>query len=1252
MACSVHRPIINSKFNKIFGGVINKIAWYAQDNKNKKRKQRDLTIELKQATDFKEKTRLKRELKSIAYEIIKSDTELKQYPIKFKALATIRDLIIDQADALMTSAPIVDINIDTMLQATHHLLKQRYGAFKHLNQMSAEDLLSIGNDLIDIYGRQDKSSGKSKPSLLGRFFGRYKAGQLSWWQDQVMDPVMAMAELDNTGWATKFVQDTKDFLSKSSSDANYFKDRMKTNLSRLHSYVNYQKYAYNVDDVNQDGERVITKSEEDRRTGTMENLVSLAHRILDGQTRRIIPTALFTSINGKPAKTAEFAEDEKEVFDLLDKAHTNHIFKGGNVQTYINPQTKEEFAYIPIRKEIDGRIVWRAYEIPMQTYTQEGGTTFKGIAQTPNTIDRQELWYEWFLGDKNEDGTPRTSRRMAGTTNLGGGQVGASMQEAWYSSQSYKPLVGYKIVKGNRQEIETQAYDDFVLSGESGDIYNTVDGLTAEEALPAEFYEFVDAMRKDLKSIYLDEVSSSNNANKELNRITTKAGLEGEFTKKELDTVINEVMGLDVNNNTWVKEGKVISAFKIMGERDDYSTWMFALHDSLRAFAKNIVFADANLRTAQAKYNRIVEMEGMTTPAALKAKANIDDKQMILDTAVEKRDIALALKEKHEALPMGLQDVIKYAKQRSGLLSPFPIMDDNTGIEVHGGRRLDFNVFLEYAENITKQMNQNHLKLNLLEASLAVDKPVRDYIIDQTKATMGRHDAAAGFLGLQYGTEHVANKIQRNLRKFPLFKNITVTSNMLYKPLHTLSSIISGSSLQMGSALNNNFQRLNTYAEIMAALNIDMEDLQEIDKDISRKVAEASGVTDVMTAIGDALIGSANKKMTGMTGFITIKDWVGIKLSKQAWMSKVRKSARWQAWIAEATKDLGLDSVAAAAKFDDVMDGIWEITNGVVEKKQQNKHFTKKERKALIEKTAGVISDDMVRQWTTWGLGGGILHGMFRNIGADRLLSFTGVEIKMREEGALMGAYLAWQNGVVPENWAELGLDSPLLHPLALEAGREMVNATMFGMSQQFLSKMFRGAIGQTLWKFKPYQWHQMRAEWKYIDTYRKSKSHLSSIQRKAEYAKLFNPNHIPVSRVEMRMKRFLTTRALWAVAGSLSHVQIPLLTSVYRGLYNVIRGITGQGIGPAVRGGSSVTIQAAIQMLFSIGALLDYFDDDEDEKIFQGATRMYFPMIINIFLEMYQKEDIGQALMLPLKLVAKPVAVIAEEVGKALSID
>ena len=112
MACSVHRPKIISKFNKTFGHVVSNRALIAQDNKNKKRKLRDLNKELREAKDFKEKTRLKREVKNIGYEIIKSDRSLKQYPVKFKALSTIRDLMVDQVDALMSSAPIVDLDID------------------------------------------------------------------------------------------------------------------------------------------------------------------------------------------------------------------------------------------------------------------------------------------------------------------------------------------------------------------------------------------------------------------------------------------------------------------------------------------------------------------------------------------------------------------------------------------------------------------------------------------------------------------------------------------------------------------------------------------------------------------------------------------------------------------------------------------------------------------------------------------------------------------------------------------------------------------------------------------------------------------------------------------------------------------------------------------------------------------------------------------------------------------------------------
>ena len=471
---------------------------------------------------------------------------------------------------------------------------------------------------------------------------------------------MAMLEADKTGFGVKFVQATKDFLSKSSSDGNYYKDRMKGHLNKLSQWVLYNKYYYNVDDITGE-DRVITQSDEVRRAGTINNLIELAHQILDGHTRRIVPVSPFTTINGKPAKTEEFKEDEKEILTILKQAHDNHMYEGGNVQKYINPQTKEEFMYIPIRKEIDGKIIWRAYEVPMQTFQQEGGETFTGIALPPNDSDRIDIWLKWFLGSKNEDGTPKTDRRLAGTINNLGQQVGGSMQEGWYSGEVWQPLSGYKMKKGNRIDIKTQAYGEYTLN----------DSIENMDILPEEFYEFVDSMRKELKSLLLEEINSASKGNKDLNAILTSAGLKGKYTKKELDAIVNEVMGLDVNNNTWVKDGKVVSAFKIMGERDDYSTWMFSLPDTLAACGHNIIFSEANLKSAEAKYRAIVDEKGKASPKALTALGAIKDAEKALEIAVDKRDIAIALKEKHEAQPMNLQDIIKYSKQRSGLLSPF-----------------------------------------------------------------------------------------------------------------------------------------------------------------------------------------------------------------------------------------------------------------------------------------------------------------------------------------------------------------------------------------------------------------------------------------------------------------------------------------------------------------------------------------------------------------------------------------------------
>jgi hypothetical protein len=114
----------------------------------------------------------------------------------------------------------------------------------------------------------------------------------------------------------------------------------------------------------------------------------------------------------------------------------------------------------------------------------------------------------------------------------------------------------------------------------------------------------------------------------------------------------------------------------------------------------------------------------------------------------------------------------------------------------------------------------------------------------------------------------------------------------------------------------------------------------------------------------------------------------------------------------------------------------------------------------------------------------------------------------------------------------------------------------------------------------------------------------------------------------------------------------IPMLNAVYRAIYNVIRGLTGQGLGPAVRGGASVTVQAMLQMLFMIGGIADFYDDEEEEKIFQDNYRFFLPMFVNMFIEGYKKDSLFDALMLPTKLIMKPVSLISEEVKKALTQD
>ena len=1233
--CSIHKPKVINAFTKMFGSTVNNgdiIRTHADELIRKRIKIKRALNAAKKIKDQHEFGKMKTELASIDKEIRKTSLDIDTAKLKTKAILALRDEFVSRVDALMQAGH-GQFNPDIMMATMKHYLELRHGQFNGINDLDGYTINGMLEDVKEVFKKQDNTKDR---------------GKLSWWQDQVIDPVMAMIEADKTGYAARFVEMTKDYLSDSASQSNRYKNQFKSHYNRLSTFISVSKYAYNVDEIDAiTGKPIVTKSNEHRREGTLSNLVSLAHEILDGEVRNIIPSNVYvTSTDDKgnvtTVKSEEFEEDEVEYFKILSNVHKTHIYDGGRIQIYRNPQTNEEFYYIPIRKVLDnGEIVWRAYEVPPMNMVDDDGNVTKGVNFIPHR--NQQVFNEWldYFTSGLEGGLPSRKRRLVGNyKNKQGNDVEGAMKGGFYRSKDWKRLNGYvKNKDGGRRTIETQAYDKYELD----------ESIDAQQDLPPEFYEFVSSIRGVYNEIYGEQVSRAIKANKNLHGIIAGATTSGEMTASMVDALIEDVSGLDVNNNTWVKDGQLVSAFKVLGERQDYGTWMFHEPDVINKMVKHVNIAEQNVKSSATKIislKKRIEEGKATKKELILEKSLLAEREEMLVVAIDKMQVAIGMKDIHTTTPMNMQDTIKYAKSRSGLMNPMPEYNED-GIMTHAGRRKDFSVFTEYAEKAMGQVNQNELKINLLRSLVNIDKPTQEFLLDHTKATLGRRDAKAGLFGYQYGDDVAAEKITKILQPImsPIKRDWEISADQLYRTLKIVGGIISGNLLGTGAALNNNWQRLSLFIEKNVDLEIKMDELLETNKGLDDEIAEEAGVIDVMISIGDTLLGSASNKMSSLSGLMNMRDMIILKASKSSkgFVSKARKNEMWMGWVNNATKDLNLNARQAEAKIDDVLDGVWHMTHGLINKKEGNKHFGPKEIEALKKKMSGIMTDSMVDQYISWGLGGGLMYNILKSSGADKVFAFTKVEEQMRKQAAMLGALLAWEAGKIPASEASK-YGHPLKHPIAIAAARQMVYDTMFGLSPQFLSKMFRGAIGSTIFKFKPYQWHQMRAEWKYIDSWRKSMRGDAGGKAKS-LARMLDPRKPALSRNEQRMKNFLMTRALISIMHVGGH-GMPLLNGVYQMFLKAFMNITSLPMNSLVRGGESVLITSIMQNLYYMGALMDFWEDDEDEdKIYKDEMRLMLPMYLNVVIDMMSGDDWTRGL----QVLSKPLAILAANIREVL---
>ena len=251
-----------------------------------------------------------------------------------------------------------------------------------------------------------------------------------------------------------------------------------------------------------------------------------------------------------------------------------------------------------------------------------------------------------------------------------------------------------------------------------------------------------------------------------------------------------------------------------------------------------------------------------------------------------------------------------------------------------------------------------------------------------------------------------------------------------------------------------------------------------------------------------------------------------------------------------------------------------------------------------------------------FGLSGGIFYGIFKKSDAlAKAFSFMSVEREMRKETAVVGALMAVSNLKSEEAWIiwenEEG-KSRYSHPEVLAFARQVVNATMFGMSPQFQNKAFRGELGKTVFKFKSYQAQQLRAELRVYQSWKDGLKKLSYKEAAASRARVFKFwDKESMSKLERRASKLFMSRMLITTLEAFGKFNMPVVS----GLYKIWKGSSskflGQNAGSLKRGGDSMLAAFWVSIFQVMVGILNQGGDDEDE-IYDDAIRYFFPIYLN----------------------------------------
>ena len=1190
----------------------------------------------------------KKKYDSLQRQLVELEKKFAEYAPKRKIIKRIEKMIVNHVMHVQENGlfkEMVDpVTLMKVMKDTMQL--PRSIMFDKLSDLDNSTLLSIESQMAsELHTLKQLSEKESK---------------LTWYQDQIMHPLAISRMLDPTGNSYKVIKSTIDLATNAYSSRSQYEVVVSEVMQSIATLVGGDKngdypfmFMHDVGDL---------KPTEEDQAISMDNIVKFLHEIGDKELVKLIPRPIVGyNAAGELTYTKDFLTKReqsdgsiKSDYTLWREAIQRQIDSGleasGDIQKYTHRVGDQERTYYYLmieRTDEEGRVFNVAYEVPFEEFETKSGDKVDRLTFPPNKKNVKK-YQEWFQRNPSEHlGGVFKYDVKTGEAVLEPGR----MIPGWYRARDYKNFTGLKSGKKQREKGEKftgQTYIDYQIDEDMNNQERKSGyGKKSVFGMPAELFDLHHKLNEMFQQVAQDIIENNKKIEARM-KIVLKNIVGGDEEKIDLRKInINELiaekmnvdidllnMNINVTGNT-LKDARIWTVNSEFSERRNYMPIIYSDPDKISMLLKSRQKAISMRDKVQKDYDRV--KNEVATEENVKEKNKLKDRLKELNTLVVHEDATVkrVLGMSPNVPKVNQITAVKAAKHRSSQSNP---LEQTTEVTVNGetttevtnhGRRKDSGVFSDYLQQTYISMEQNEVKMQLLEAlDKGMSETMKEYTIDQVKASFGRDDVKAGFLFLDYSD-------------VKMMLNETGTLNDVGYLLDVNNKLLSANLLKSPvTALVNNFQRMGYGIVSDMGLVLDAMEWRTNPANAKevRDAAAFAGITDEITTIADGLIPgnlSAEGQEHWLSGFWN-KAIMGALVLSSSRSDFIKKTLRGSGMVAtfwQKTADFlvyqdvsrfGIDIKKPLSEQqqqlfearEEALSDMWLLTRGLAIVDEDTGEvidlIPKEERPYLDKKLGRTFANNIINSHLQFSLQGGALMHLW---GArPGMLKFTESEKNMRIESLYIAAEELKRKGTIDPELKSINLYK---HPKVVAHARLLVNNVMFSMSTANLPKMFRGKIGKTLFKFKPYMWNQMGAEYNIMQSwwYNVANENLNIADRMNVIKDtLINPK----GPEQKQMRSLFVTRGL-ATAVTTTGTHMIFGAKFARTIMRRMFGYAGVNV--ATRG-ADFQIMKVLMNAFLTGLMFSGAWGDEDEKVYQEFRRNFYPIFVNIILDTWRGED------------------------------